>query len=146
MHSGMKNLSATLTFLLVLFCARVLGQILVAFFHFRYLPPMEQWYSGLLPYPFLLVCQFLIIGVFAKICLDINRNTGYFAMRKPRLGAFLVNFSYLYYAAMTLRYFVHMSIHPQDRWLGGTIPIIFHFVLATFLLLLGRYHRRMLLS
>ena len=37
--------------LLGLFVLRVVGQVLVAFFDVRFLPPMSQWYSGLLPYP-----------------------------------------------------------------------------------------------
>lgn len=141
----MKNYAATLCFLLFLFCLRVAGQIMVAFFHVDFLPPMEQWYSGLLPYPILLICQFLVIGIFAKICFDLSRNSGYFAWRKPRLGAFLITLSYFYYGAMIVRYIYHMNIHPDDRWFGGTIPIIFHFVLATFLNLFGRFNRTKLL-
>ncbi|MBA3855621.1 MAG: hypothetical protein C0507_01810 [Cyanobacteria bacterium PR.3.49] len=141
----MKNYTAILCFLLFLFCLRVVGQILVAFFHVDFLPPMDQWYSGLLPYPILLICQFLIVGIFAKICFDLCRKSGYFARKKPRLGAFLVTFSYFYYSAMVIRYIYHMSIHPTDRWFGGTIPIIFHFVLATFLILFGRLQRQNLL-
>jgi len=137
-----STISTVLSILLFLFFLRVLGQILVAFFHVSFLPPMEQWYSGLLPYPFLLVCQFAIIFLFAKVCFDIKKNCGYFARRKPAQGTFLIRFSVIYYSAMVVRYIVHMNIHPHDRWLGGTIPIVFHFVLATFLLLLGRYNKK----
>ncbi len=37
-----------------LFLLRVLGQVLVAFFEVGPLPPMAEWYSGLVPYPVLL--------------------------------------------------------------------------------------------
>jgi len=37
---------------------------------------------------------------------------------------------------------VSMALHPERRWLGGTIPIFFHCVLATFLFVVGRYHTR----
>jgi hypothetical protein len=51
--------------LLLLFCLRVLGQILVAFFKVSFLPPMEKWFSGLLPYPELLATQILIIVLYS---------------------------------------------------------------------------------
>lgn len=41
---------------------------------------------------------------------------------------------------MLLRYVLTMTFHPEMRWLGGTIPIFFHFVLAGFIFVLGRYH------
>jgi len=47
--------------LLFLFCLRVIGQILVAFFNVSFLPPMEEWFSVLLPYPALLTSQILIL-------------------------------------------------------------------------------------
>ena len=37
--------------LLALFVLRVTGQALVAFLEVGFLPPMSEWYSGLLPYP-----------------------------------------------------------------------------------------------
>ena len=38
----------------VLFMFRVLGQVYVALYAPRWLPPMGEWYSGLLPYYLLL--------------------------------------------------------------------------------------------
>ena len=49
---------ALLTFL---FALRVLGQALVAFVGVAWLPIMEQWFSGLIPYPILLMIQFLVL-------------------------------------------------------------------------------------
>lgn len=123
----MKNYTAILCFLLFLFCLRVVGQILVAFFHVDFLPPMDQWYSGLLPYPILLICQFLIVGIFAKICFDLCRKSGYFARKKPRLGAFLVTFSYFYYSAMVIRYNIshEHSSHRSVVWRHDTNHLSF---------------------
>jgi hypothetical protein len=53
--------------LLFLFCLRVFGQILVAFFNVSFLPPMEEWFSGLLPYPELLTAQILIIAIWENL-------------------------------------------------------------------------------
>ena len=41
---------------------------------------------------------------------------------------------------MVLRYAVRMALYPAERWTGGSIPIFFHWILASFLLVLGRYH------
>ncbi len=121
------------------FFLRVLGQVLVAFFQVDFLPPMAEWYSGLLPYPVLLPIQLLILVVQAKVSLDIWRDSGFFAIRRPRAGKVLCRFSYVYFAGMVLRYVLTMSIYPERRWFTGTVPIFFHWVLAAYLFVLGRF-------
>jgi hypothetical protein len=41
---------------------------------------------------------------------------------------------------MAVRYVVRMGRQPDQRWFGGTIPIVFHWVLASFLFVLGSFH------
>ena len=48
----------------------------------------------------------------------------------------------VYLAVMVLRYAIRMSLYPSERWTGGSIPIVFHWVLAAFILVLGAYHWR----
>ena len=129
-----------LAVLLLLFCLRVLGQALVAFFHVSFLPPMEAWFSGVLPYPWLLSSQILIIVLYGKVCWDFVRGYGYFITPRPSLGAGLVKWGGIYFVAMIVRYALRMALYPQERWVGGCIPIFFHWVLATFLIVLGTYH------
>ena len=43
---------------------------------------------------------------------------------------------------MVIRYVIRMALYPPERWIGGSIPIVFHWVLAAFILVVGRYHRR----
>jgi uncharacterized protein len=131
----------TLTLLLFLFCLRVLGQVLVAFFAVSFLPPMEEWFSGLLPYPELLASQIAIVVVYSKICVDFWRGQGYFATPRPELGRNLLKFGSLYLGVMIMRYVIRMGLYPHERWAGGCIPIFFHWVLASFLLVLASYHR-----
>ena len=121
------------------FFLRVLGQVLVAFFQVEFLPPMAEWYSGLVPYPVLLPIQLLILVVQAKISLDIWRGSGFFAIRRARAGNVLCGFSYVYFAAMVLRYVLTMSFYPERRWFTGTLPIFFHWVLAAYLFVLGQF-------
>lgn len=129
-----------LWFLLGLFCLRVIGQILVAFFDVPWLPPMAEWYSGLIPYPWLLTSQFLIILLYGKVCIDFTRGEGFFVVPRRSLGSALLGFGSVYLGVMVLRYVIRMGLYPEERWLGGAIPIVFHWVLATFILLVGHYH------
>lgn len=62
-------------------------------------------------------------------------------MPRPSLGEFLRGFSYVYAIAMAIRYIITMTRYPERRWLGkGTIPIIFHFVLAGYLFTWGHFY------
>jgi len=130
---------ALLTFL---FALRVLGQALVAFVDVAWLPVMEQWFSGLIPYPTLLMIQLLMLILMVKITGEIWRGLGTFAIQRPHWSQFLIRFSAVYAGAMVLRYVLTMILHPEKRWLGDVIPVIFHFVLAAFIFVLGHYHRR----
>ena len=132
--------AAIFTIITALFMLRVTGQALVAFYQVQFLPPMEQWYSGLLPYSILLPIQLLMIVIMLKIASDFARGTGFFVLPRRRLGPALKWLSYLYAGSMVLRYILTMTWHPERRWLGGTIPIWFHIILAGFLYTLGRYH------
>jgi hypothetical protein len=68
-----------------------------------------------------------------KVVSDVWRKRGFFATARPSWSRFLIGFSAVYAASMALRYILAMVFRPQMRWLGGTIPIFFHFVLAVFL-------------
>jgi hypothetical protein len=124
----------TLWLLTLLFFLRVLGQFLVAFFKINFLPPMQDWYSGLLSYPWLLTSQILILSLQLKINLDFSFNRGFFVQSTPIFTDFIRWFSYFYAGGMLVRYVITMTKYPERRWFGkGTIPILFHFVLAGYL-------------
>lgn len=126
--------------LLGLFLCRVVGQLVVVLYAPSFLPPMEEWYSGLMPYQYLLPSQILIIGFFTNISLNISRRSGFWADQKPALGLWLTSFGVVYFVSMVVRYVLRMSWYPEERWFGGTIPIVFHWVLATYIIVLGCYH------
>src|ERR1044072_3793803 len=88
----------------VLFFLRVAGQGGVVLFHPRWLPPMEQWYSGLMPYPYLLPSQILILGLLVAIDRDVSAGAGLFARPRPLLGRGGRGVSYLYASGMVARY------------------------------------------
>ena len=122
----------------LLFVMRVGGQVLVALRPRRWLPPMYLW--NLIPYPILLPLQLIIIAIMLWINLDFGANTGIATIRNPDAGIMLVGFSTIYFAAMVIRYIVRMSRRPEQRWFGGAIPIVFHFVLASYLFFLGDFY------
>ena len=132
--------SGWLWLLLLLFVLRVVGQLLVALFQVSFLPPMQEWYSGVVPYGPLLLSQVAIILLAGKICVDFSRGHGFFITPHPRLGRGLLVFGSLYLGVMLIRYGIRMSLYPLERWVGGSIPIFFHWVLASFVLVLGHYH------
>ena len=119
---------------------RVLGQLVVAKVAPKWLPPFEHWQSGLLPYPVLLVGQAIVLTLMIWISADISRGAGFWFEPRPRLGFAALVWSYLYFGAMIARYVVRMVRRPDQRWLGGTIPIIFHSVVAAFQWTFGTYH------
>jgi hypothetical protein len=122
-----------LWFLLGLFILRVFGQALVAFLDVQFLPPMEAWYSGLMPYEYLLPSQIAIIALMAKICVDFTRRGGFFFQKNRFFASAWLWFGYVYLAAMIARA-VFLWDHP--------IPIVFHWVLAAFVITVGLSHRR----
>lgn len=124
----------------ILLFLRVIGQVLVVRFAPRWLPPMEQWQSGLLPYPLLLTGQIVVLVWMVSICMDFSGAAGFFVEPHPKGGRFSLWFSYGYFSWMAVRYVNRMVRRPDQRWFGGTIPIVFHSVVAAFLWTWGRYH------
>ena len=123
----------------VLMLLRVAGQVMVFLRAPSWLPPMGQWQSGLVPYWFLLSAQAVVLGLMFWIAADVARGSGYWFQPWPRLGRIVLAWSYLYATAMTVRYVIRMARRPDQRWFGGTIPIIFHVVLAIFQWTFARY-------
>ena len=139
MRTG-KAYAVVLGVLAFAFFLRVMEQVMVFFLQVDFLPPMAEWYSGLIPYPLLLACQIVILGVQVMISGDLWRGSGFFAMHRPRAGLAMRWFSYVYFVVMVLRYILSMTFYPERRWFGGTIPIFFHWVLAAYLFILSQYH------
>lgn len=116
-----------------LFLLRVLGQLEVVLIAPAWLPPMEQWYSGLLPYPLLLPAQILLLMFMTGLVVNEMRRPYLFRDRNWLKIAALV-----YFSAMVLRLIVQFLRGADDVISAGGIPVAFHWVLALFLLVLSR--------
>ena len=114
----------------------------MAFGGVSFLPAMPHWYSGLLPYPLLLPSQLVILVVQGVVCAQFARGHGALVTpARPRLGRALIGVAVLYAGAMVVRYALTMAWYPERRWLGpGTIPSVFHVVLAAFIFTVGHFH------
>lgn len=126
-------MAIALWILLALFALRVLGQLLVVAGVAPFLPPMDEWQSGLLPYPLLLASQIVILAILATVCVQFSRHRGFFVRRNAWLATPLWIVGWIYAIGMVGRY----ALLRRD-----IIPVIFHIVLAGFLLIVAQYHRR----
>ena len=92
-----------LLLLTVLFLARVAGQALVAFFDVTWLPGMDAWFSGLLPYAVLFPIQIVILVAMVVIDRDVWLGRGLFARSRPRMGRWLRRIACVYALSMVAR-------------------------------------------
>ena len=138
---SLSDYSIFLTLCTLLLYLRVIGQVVVVLRAPRWLPPMEQWQSGLLPYPVLLLGQVIVLTLMTWICVDFARGAGRLVEpRWPNAGAIFLWIGRVYFAGMIVRYVIWMWRRQDQRWFGGTIPIIFHSIVAAFLFAFGLYH------
>ena len=124
-----------------LFALRVLGQTLVVTRAPRWLPSNEHWYSGLMPYRYLLPAQLALLAAMVVATFDVYRDQGLFAADWwAGTAAPLAVLSWVYFAAMIVRYVLTMTLRPELRWFRRTIPIWLHMVLAAALWAFADYH------
>ena len=128
-----------LAVLLVVFLFRVTAQFVQWVHPVRFLPPFDDWQSGVLPYPVLLLAQIAILAVLFVIIFS-HTNGRHVSSR--RRGIAWMAGGGVYFGVMALRLLASVTFALPDSWLGATIPSVFHLVLACFLLLHGYGHLR----
>ena len=121
--------TAVLVACAALFALRVLGQLLVVVAAPHWLPPMEGWQSGLLPYPVLVASQAAILVGQLTVIRDVAAG----ASGPDTLGIGLLVLATVYALGMAYRTMRRHRSEWPHWWSHGTIPIVFHLVLATFL-------------
>lgn len=139
----MRSYALLLGALAAAFAARVGGQLVVALSAVDFLPPMHAWYSGLLPYAVLLPVQVVILIAQFQISRELWLGRGWLTLNRPKLGRILAWFSLIYFFVMLARLVVTRVVLPDPGQLGGTIPILFHWVLAAYAWVFSRYLRGM---
>ena len=100
-----------------------------------WLPPMARWYSGLMPYRWLLPTQIVFLVVMTAMTIGVDRQSAPLGTLSANAGAWIVWASYVYALGMVVRSIRYALATPERR--GVLIPIVFHFVLAGFLFTYG---------
>ena len=120
-----------------LFLFRVVAQPLTLFYDTPFLPPFDHWHSGALPYYALLSCQIIILTLLIRVVLGMANGR---ITPIGRLGAFLFPLGVIHFVAMVIRLALGLTELSNHHWFTRHIPTFFHLVLATFVLLLGKFH------
>jgi len=133
-----REIAVLLWACVALFAARVIGQFEALVVAPAWLPDMDAWYSGLLPYYLLLPAQVLLLMIMAVVAWNRRVRTGRFAAAQPRLASVLRVFAGVYFLVMAVRLGINLAIHGAEFWREGAIPVAFHWVLALFVMASGR--------
>jgi hypothetical protein len=123
---------------IVLFAARVIGQFEALVASPAWLPDMDAWYSGLLPYYLLLPVQLALLMAMSIVAWNRRVRTGRFALARPRVAHALRNLALLYFLVMGIRLGVTLAGNGTEYWREGAISVACHWVLALFLLVSAR--------
>ena len=120
-----------------LFVTRVIAQLIQTWHPVAFLPSFEVWQSGALPYPLLLVSQIIITGCCLRVVWRMFKCAVVPLRKKGRIMFVLGG---LYGLVMSIRLVIGLMVAPNHFWFGATLPTVFHFVLAAFLLVYARFH------
>jgi len=123
--------------LLLLFCFRVVAQLIQLFYPVDFLPPFEAWHSRTLPYWLLVIFQLIIILTCINVVIRFIRDK---ANPNYKTGRIYLGLGFVYFSIMSFRLVAGLTFGTDHGWFSVKIPTFFHLVLASFLLLLGRFH------
>ena len=127
-----------LLILTCLFLFRVIAQLIQVRHPVPFLPSFEVWQSGAVPYPFLVAAQLVIVVLCLRIVGRIFRGA---VVPDRKKGKMLWSLGWAYFVIMSMRLVLGLTVASDHFWFGATLPTVFHLVLATFLLVYGRFHR-----
>jgi len=128
-----------LSALLLLFIGRVAAQLWQYFWPTDALPPFAQWQSGSLPYSVLVPAQLVIIAVSLWVIAAISRGK---LGRYRRTGNALLALGVVYFAFMIFRLIAGFTFLKDVPFFAAPLPTMFHYVLATMLIIVGAHLRR----
>src|SRR6266850_7547809 len=105
-----------------LFFARVVGQIEVLLVAPSWLPAMQAWYSGLLPYPLLLPIQIALLMLMCVLAIG-TRTVPRLRGAADRTAAILRALAIVYVAVMVARLILIVHRYGGGFYLHGAIPV-----------------------
>ena len=135
--SNTRQYVLSLLILSGLFAFRVIAQFIQFVYPVSFLPAYEAWHSGALPYGILVIAQGIILAVCLRIVWVAYKGTLVASRQK---GSILVGLGIVYLLSMCARLIVGLTIGSDHYWFGAILPTIFHIVLASFMIVYGRFH------
>ena len=119
-----------------LFGLRVVAQLAQAAYEVPFLPPFDDWQGSVIPYPALLATH---AGILAAMVVVIARVRTDAIAPRPWKRQVCLAIGSAYLAVMAFRLVAGLTFLSDYAWFAQTLPTFFHIVLATFVLMLGRY-------
>jgi hypothetical protein len=132
-----RHYAYVLLLLLCLFAFRVVAQLVQAWHPVDFLPPYAAWHSGAVPYGLLVGVQGVILAACLRIVWGVFKGT--ITPSTPK-GKILNALGIIYLIGMCARLLVGLTIAPDHYWFSARLPTVFHLVLASFVILYGRFH------
>ncbi len=120
-----------------LLASRVLAQLMEFVYPVSFLPSYAAWHSGASPYGVLLLAQGVILAVCLRVVWSVFQGTVVASRQK---GNILLALGLIYLVSMCIRLMIGLMIASDHFWFGATLPTFFHIVLASFLIVYGRFH------
>lgn len=114
-----------------------MAQLIQSWHPLTVLPSFEAWQSGAVPYSLLLGVQVVIVGCCLRIVWRLFKGQ---ARPETKIGRIWLSLAGMYFLVMGIRLIVGFAVAPDHFWFGATLPTMFHFVLAAFVLVYGRFH------
>jgi hypothetical protein len=139
MSSSSRRYARWLWLLSALFVIRVLAQPLALAVSNPLLPRFDAWHSGVLPYPFLVFTQLLVLVWLGRTAWVFSTGA---VVPSRRIGAATIVLGSVYFGTMALRLALGATVLKDARWFASPLPTVFHLVLASYLLLTGHFHLR----
>ena len=130
--------AAALTALALLFALRVGAQAIQRWLPLPFLPSFGAFQGSRLPYSILLPAQLAILAVMLRLAWRVHIGV---LRARARAGRVLTVLGCLYFLVMLARLAIGLTLPDAPAWFHAPISAVFHLVLATFVLVLARYHR-----
>ncbi len=134
-----KTYSIILSFLIALFAFRVIAQFMQKYTPVSFLPSLEAWQGSGLPYHWLLFSQIILLGIMGRQIFLMTKDR---IAPNLKLGKFFLITGSIYFGSMLLRMIAGLTFAADIHWFATTLPSFFHMILASFILVLARYHRK----
>ena len=123
--------------LTILFVIRVMAQLIQSWHPYPVLPSFDAWQSGTVPYSLLLGVQVVIVGCCLRIVWRLFKGR---VVAETKIGNIWLSLGGMYVLVMGIRLILGFTMVPDHFWFGAKLPTMFHFVLAAFVLVYGRFH------